>query len=178
MSGKSTFLRTLAVNAVLAQSIHTVCGSWTASLVRVHAAMRAVDATGAGVSTYAAEVASIAKLVSAVEQPGPPALFVLDEPFRGTNPTVRVPIVVAVLEYLGRGHLVAAATHDLDVANQLSSRFERAYFRESDDGRDDEPFDFKLRRGTAVTTNAVTLLERAGYPAAILDAVRAAQAAT
>ncbi|MEO7096763.1 MAG: hypothetical protein ABI175_26125, partial [Polyangiales bacterium] len=85
MSGKSTFLRTLALNAVLAQSIHTVCGSWHASFLRVHTAMRAVDATAEGLSTYAAEVAAVRTLITAAE--GPASLFALDEPFRGTNPS-------------------------------------------------------------------------------------------
>ncbi len=172
MSGKSTFLRTLAVNAVLAQSIHTVCGTWRGSIVRVHAAMRAVDATGEGLSTYAAEVATVGTLVAAAEPsaPSPPALMVLDEPFRGTNPMVRVPIVVAVLEYLARDNIVIAATHDLDVAKRLSEVFERGCFRELDD-EDGTTFDFRLRPGMAVTTNAVALLRRAGYPAAILDAL-------
>ena len=171
MSGKSTFLRTLALNAVLAQSIHTVCGSWRASLLHVHTAMRAVDATAEGLSTYAAEVKAVRALITAAE--GPASLFALDEPFRGTNPSVRVPIVVAVLEHLARGHIVTAATHDLEVAHRLSPDFDRGYFKELD-AEDDEGFDYQLRSGTAVTTNAVTLLRKAGYPESILAAVAAA----
>lgn len=172
MSGKSTFLRALALNAVLAQSIHTVCaGRWRSSFLRVHTAMRAVDATALGLSTYAAEIQAVGALIAAAE--GPASLFALDEPFRGTNPSVRVPIVVAVLEHLARGHLVAAATHDLDVAHRLSPAFDRGYFQETDDDGG-EIFDYLLRKGTAVTTNAVTLLRRAGYPDSILAAVAAA----
>ena len=170
MSGKSTFLRTLALNAVLAQSIHTVCGSYRASLFHVHTAMRAVDATAEGLSTYAAEVKAVRALIAAAE--GPAALFALDEPFRGTNPSVRVPIVVAVLEHLAKGHIVIAATHDLDVAHDLSADFDRGYFRENDE-EEDGGYDYLLRAGTAVTTNAVTLLRRAGYPESILARVAA-----
>ncbi len=170
MSGKSTFLRTLAINAVLAQSIHTVCGTWRATLLRVHTAMRAVDATADGLSTYAAEGLAVRGLISAAE--GAASLFMLDEPFRGTNPSVRVPIVVAVLEHLARGHIVAAATHDLEVARRLSPNFDRGYFRELDDDSG-EGFDYLLRSGTAMTTNAVTLLRKAGYPESILAAVAA-----
>ena len=179
MSGKSTFLRTIAVNAVLAQSIHTVFGQWRASTFRIAAAMRAIDTTGEGISTYAAEVASIGRLVKAAAAVDEmPALFVVDEPFRGTNPAVRVPIVVAVLEYLAANHSLFAATHDLEVANRLSTKFARGYFRELDDpDSDGADFDFQLRSGTARTTNAVTLLKRAGYPQQILDAVAAETAA-
>jgi DNA mismatch repair ATPase MutS len=111
-------------------------------------------------STYAVEVAAVRELVADT----PATLVVLDEPFHGTNPAIRVPIVVAVLEYLvGRG-LVVAATHDLDVATRLDARFARAYFEERD-GR----FDRHLREGVAPAANAVEILRRAGYPAAITD---------
>jgi DNA mismatch repair ATPase MutS len=174
MSGKSTFLRTLGLSAILAQSIHTVFGGWHASYFRVLASMRAQDDPEGGVSTYAAEVASIGRLVAAVDEASlVPALFIADEPFRGTNPTVRVPIVVAVLEYLARGHIVVAATHDLDVAALLPATFQRGHFRERepDDDSDEVTFDYRLQPGTARTTNAVTLLRRAGYPEALLAAV-------
>ena len=178
MSGKSTFLRALALNAVLAQSLHTTWGRWRASLWRVVAAMRVSDDTALGTSTYAAEVASVHRLVGAADQASAttPALLVLDEPFRGTNPAARVPIVVAVLEHLARGGIVAAATHDLEVAARLSPRFVRGFFRERNlsDGADDvESFDYKLRPGTAPSTNALTLLRRAGYPAALVAAAEA-----
>jgi len=175
MSGKSTFLRTLAINAICAQSIHTTFGVWQAGLFRVFSVMRIADATAEGTSTYAAEVAAIGTLVGAVSRRDDEvaALFVIDEPFRGTNPALRVPIVVAVLDYLGRRDAVVAATHDLDVAEQVDARFARGYFCEPDDqaGR----FDYTLRPGIAPTSNALALLVRAGYPQAIVaDAERRA----
>jgi len=177
MSGKSTFLRTLAINAICAQSIHTTFGEWHASVFRVFSVMRVADATAAGVSTYAAEVAAIGKLVDAVtpRDRETAALLVVDEPFRGTNPALRVPIVVAVLDYLGERDVVVAATHDLDVAEQVDDRFARGYFCEPDDeaGR----FDYTLRGGIAPTSNALALLVRAGYPHEIVaDAERRAGA--
>jgi hypothetical protein len=179
MSGKSTFLRTIAINAICAQSIHTTFGTWQASLFRVFAVMRIADATADGMSTYAVEVAAIGNLVDAAAPRGRelPALLVLDEPFRGTNPALRVPIVVSVLDYLGQRNIVIAATHDLDVAAQVDSRFARGYFCEPDDrtGR----FDHTLRAGVAPTSNALALLVRAGYPPAIVaEAERRAGAAT
>lgn len=160
-SGKSTFLRTVAVNAILAQSIHTTFGGWRAPLIRVCCVMRIADDPGGGLSTYAVEVAAIGALVTA-ESSNP--LFVIDEPFNGTNPAIRVPIVIAVLEYLVARGLVIAATHDLDVASRLDARFDRCYFDEQAGG-----FDRRLRAGIAPATNAIELLRRAGYPAAILD---------
>ncbi len=158
MSGKSTLLRTIAVNAILAQSIHTTFGEWRASPLHVRAVMRIADDPERGMSTYAVEVAAMQELVADDRA----CLFVIDEPFNGTNPAVRVPIVVAVLDYLVARGLVVAATHDLDVATRLDPRFARAYFEEHDGA-----FDRHLREGIAPATNAVEILLRAGYPAAI-----------
>ncbi|HEY4057426.1 MAG TPA: hypothetical protein VGM39_12500 [Kofleriaceae bacterium] len=159
MSGKSTFLRTIAINAILAQSIHTTFGAWRASPLHVRAVMRIEDVLENGMSTYAVEVAAMHELVDDPHT----CLFVIDEPFHGTNPAVRVPIIVAVLEYLvGRG-LVVTATHDLDVAHQLDDRFARGYFEERDGD-----FDRKLRAGIAPASNAIEILRRAGYPDAIM----------
>lgn len=171
MSGKSTFLRAIAINAICAQSIHTTFGTWQASLFRVFAVMRVTDATAEGMSTYAVEVAAIGKLVEAVTRRdhGLPALLVIDEPFSGTNPALRVPIVVSVLDYLGARDIAIAATHDLDVAAEVDARFTRGYFCEPDD--DTGQFDRKLRPGVAPTSNALALLIRAGYPQAIVAAV-------
>jgi hypothetical protein len=175
MSGKSTFLRAVAINAICAQSIHTTFGTWRASLLRVFAVMRIADATADGASTYAVEVAAIGKLIAAAAEGAPPGLLVIDEPFRGTHPALRVPIAVSVLDHLVLRSLVIAATHDLDVAAQLDPRFVRGYFCEPD--ADTGRFDHTLRPGIAPTSNAIALLVRAGYPASIVaDAERRARA--
>ena len=127
----------------------------------VRTVMRIADDPARGMSTYAIEVAAIGELVAASAGD---MLFVVDEPFNGTNPTIRVPIVVAVLEYLVDHGLVVAATHDLDVATRLNTRFERGYFEERDEGT----FDRHLRGGIAPASNAVEILRRAGYPNEIL----------
>jgi DNA mismatch repair ATPase MutS len=101
-----------------------------------------------------------------------PTLFVLDEPFHGTNPAIRVPIVVAVFEHLAAHGFIIGATHDLDVAKLLGSEFRRAYFAEDPTGG----FDRTLRSGVAPSTNAVELLARAGYPREVLSRVERCRA--
>ena len=178
MSGKSTFLRAVAINAICAQSIHTTFGSWRASLFEIFAVMRVADATAQGLSKYAIEVDAIGAVLDAAarRRHGLPGLFVIDEPFSGTNPALRVPIVVSTLDHLGARDLVIAATHDLDVAAQVDPRFARGYFGEPDD--DTGRFDRKLRPGVAPISNALALLIRAGYPSAIIAAVERRIAAT
>jgi hypothetical protein len=173
MSGKSTLLRAVALNAILAQSIHTTFGHWRAPLLAVRAVMRIRDDVDAGMSTYAVEVEAVGELVAAATERGPlPSLFVLDEPFHGTNPAIRVPIVVAVFEHLAARDLVIGATHDLDVAKLLGASFERAYFAELPCGG----FDRTLNAGVAPSTNAVELLARAGYPPDLLARVERVRA--
>jgi hypothetical protein len=173
MSGKSTLLRAVAINAILAQSIHTTFGHWRAPLLGVRAVMRIRDDVDAGMSTYAVEVEAVGELVAAASERGPlPSLFVLDEPFHGTNPAIRVPIVVAVFEHLVARDLVIGATHDLDVAKLLGASFERAYFAELPSGG----FDRTLHAGVAPSTNAVELLARAGYPEDLLARVERVRA--
>jgi DNA mismatch repair ATPase MutS len=72
--------------------------------------------------------------------------------------------VLAVLEHLVTLGLVVAATHDLDVANQLGARYARGYFEDDGSGT----FDRRLRAGIAPRTNAVEILRRAGYPHEVL----------
>jgi hypothetical protein len=172
MSGKSTFLRTVALNAICAQSIHITFGTWRAGLFRVFTVMRVSDAVADGMSTYAVEVAAIGALIDASDRRdhGLPALLVIDEPFRGTNPASRIPIVVAVLDYLGARDTVIAATHDLDVAAGVDPRFARGYFGAGED--ETSTFDRKLHLGVSPATNALALLVRAGYPAAIVAAAQ------
>lgn len=171
MSGKSTFLRTLAVNAICAQSIHTTFGAWRACLLRVHAVMRTADDPARGQSTFAVEVSAIGDVIARVSKGDQlPALFLLDEPFTGTNPAVRVSIAVAVLDYLSTHDIVIAATHDLEVARLVDPRFRRAHFLEIDELAGE--FDRKLRDGVAPSTNAVAMLRRAGYPDEVLARIR------
>jgi hypothetical protein len=169
MAGKSTLLRAIAVDAVLAQSIGLVAAtSWSAPLLRVRTAMGAHDDLAAGTSLFRAEVDRIHTLVDSCDGRH---LFVLDEPFRGTNPHERVAASAAVLGHLCATDLVIAATHDRELCAHLDDRFTLGYFSEQVDG-DDLVFDYRLRPGVLQTPNAIALLERAGYPPALVAEAR------
>ena len=130
MSGKSTFLRTVGVNAILAQTIHTcLARNYRAPVFRVRSCIGRSDDLVAGKSYYIAEVEALLELVR-VSDDTRPHLFLLDELFRGTNSIERIAAGQAVLQQLlgplGRTkqHLVLAATHDgelVDLAG-ISSR--------------------------------------------------------
>jgi hypothetical protein len=169
MAGKSTLLRTIGVNVVLAQSIGRVAAqSWCSRPLHVATAMGAHDDLAAGVSLYRAEVDRIHALV---ERAGGDHLFVLDEAFRGTNPHERIAASAAVLRHLGRRDLVVAATHDRELCELLEDCFTLGFFTEAVEG-DDVIFDYRLRPGVLQTTNAIALLERAGFPAELVAEAR------
>ncbi len=163
MSGKSTLLKTMGVNAILAQSIFTVAAErYDAPVVRVMSSVDVLDSLGTGKSYYFDEVESVLRLVNAAaEQPA--RLFVVDELFRGTNPVERVAAATEVLRYLARGHLVIASTHDLEICELVAAAYDSAHFRErvTDTGVE---FDYVLRPGPCTSRSAIELLRHAGYP--------------
>ena len=169
MSGKSTFLRVVALNALLAQALGFACAAaFRGPFVRVASALRATDRLSEGRSAYLAEARRVRELLALVGQE-PRLLLVVDEPFRGTNSDERVAAGVAVLRWARRaGALVLAATHDLEVSRLLAGDFRHAHFTDEPTG-DGLRFDYRLRPGLAGPRNAVRLLAALGYPAGVLE---------
>ncbi|HEY7396604.1 MAG TPA: hypothetical protein VH559_17230 [Gemmatimonadaceae bacterium] len=164
MSGKTTFVRAIGVNAVLAQTLHTICAEqWHAPMLRVRTSIGRSDSIMDGKSCYLAEVESVHALIRAKET-GAQHLFLLDEIFRGTNTTERVAAANAVLTYLNRGSdIVFVATHDIEVIDLLGDAYTPHHFREeiSDTAIS---FDYRIHPGPASTRNALALLEAMQYP--------------
>lgn len=170
MAGKSTLLRAIAVDAVLAQAIGLAAArTWRSRPLRVLTAMGAHDDLAAGVSLFRAEVDRIHTLVDAADGT---CLFVLDEALRGTNPHERIAASAAVLRRLSTTDLVVAATHDRELCGLLEPQYALGHFTEQVDG-DDVVFDYRLRPGVLQSTNAIALLERSGFPAELVAEARA-----
>ena len=164
MSGKSTFIRTLGVNAILAQTIHTCFAQeYQAPFLDVKASMGSNDDLMESKSHYLSEVESIRLLVASAKS-GRQSLFLIDELFRGTNTIERVASAKAILEYLNAGdNIVMAATHDIELAELLDHQYKSYHFRENiQDQKMD--FDYKIREGTSSTRNAIAILDLFGYP--------------
>ena len=169
MSGKSTFIRTVGVNVVLAQTIHTCFAEeYIAPFLMVKASMGAADSLTESKSHYLAEVESVRVLVDWVKA-GKQCLFLLDELFRGTNTIERVAAAKAILEYLNRSdHIVIVATHDIELAGLLGDRYEYHHFREII-LHQEMGFDYRIQPGTSSTRNAIAILNLLGYPKTIVD---------
>lgn len=166
MSGKSTFLRTVGVNVVLAQTINTcLAREYEAPWYQVRTCIGQTDDLMAGKSYYLAEVESVLSLVSASEH-NEPHLFIFDELFRGTNAVERIAAGEAVLRSLvahGKPHVVLAATHDGELVELLSDLYVVYHFGDSI-GPDGLAFNYQLTAGPATSRNAIALLKLNGAP--------------
>ncbi|MCD8378928.1 MAG: hypothetical protein LUC95_01065 [Lachnospiraceae bacterium] len=170
-SGKSTFLRTVAVNAVLAQTIHTcLCDSYTAPLYRIYSSLSLKDDVINGDSYYMVEIKTMKRILDSVQKSGRPVLCALDEVLRGTNTPERVSASSQILRWLSEQNcLCFAATHDLELVDILRTEFAHYYFTESfTDG--DVRFTYQLKPGRSESRNAIRLLKIMGYPQEITDA--------
>jgi DNA mismatch repair ATPase MutS len=168
MSGKTTFLRTVAINALLAQSLCTVAAEeYVAPLLAIRTAIGGGDSLLEGKSYYMKQVEDIRELVRAAER-GETSLFIVDELFRGTNTVERIAAGKAILSQLARGsHIVLAATHDLELIELLGERYDVYHFAESlAEGA--LAFDYKLHHGAASTRNAIALLAASEFPPAVV----------
>lgn len=165
MSGKSTLLRTVGVNLVLAYAGAPVCASsFRCAPLEIRASMRLRDDLDKRISSFYAELLRIKGMVEAAKA-GRRILFLVDEIFRGTNSRDRregAETVLRRLHDLGASGLVS--THDLELARLQEmepERFRNAHFQESYvDG--EIRFDFRLREGVSRTTNAMHLIRMAG----------------
>jgi hypothetical protein len=171
MSGKSTFLRTIGVNVVLAQTLHTVLArTYRAPVYRVRSCIGRSDDLVAGKSYYLVEVESVLALVKASERPEP-HLFIFDELFRGTNAVERIAAAEAVLDALvssNRPHIAIAATHDGELVDLLAGKYV-VYHLGDAVGPDGLVFDYRLTAGPATSRNAITLLRLNGAPPSLVE---------
>lgn len=169
MAGKTTFLRTMGVNAILSQTINTcMAGKYEAPFIRVMSSIGREDNLLLGKSYYMAEVESIHRLIKASESDSV-HLLILDEIFRGTNSVERHAASIEVLKYLtNEKDFVLVATHDLELSEALAHEYQNIHFQEDvcDDGLS---FDYKLHPGSSTTRNAIAFLRHVGYPKSIID---------
>lgn len=169
-SGKSTFLKTVAVNAILAQSIHTcTAGYYKAPFFHVYSSMALRDDLNGGESYYIVEIKALKRILDAAATGEGPVLCFVDEVLRGTNTVERIAASTQILRSLsGAGIFCFAATHDIELTGLLEDEFDNYHFEEDvKDG--DICFNYRLQTGKATTRNAIKLLELMGYDEKIIE---------
>lgn len=173
MSGKSTLLRAVGLDLILAGAGGVACAAaFSAPPAALVTSFRVTDALERGRSYFLAELEQLEAAVSRARQVAAAGeqvpVFLFDEILLGTNAQERRVAVERVLAHLlGLGAFGAVATHDLSLADaaSLAGRLQPVHFREQyseRDGRVQMHFDFKLRPGLTPTTNALRLLAMVG----------------
>jgi DNA mismatch repair ATPase MutS len=169
-SGKSTFLRTTAFAALMAQTTCTVCANeYEAPAFRLFSSMALSDSMETGESYYVVEIRSIKRVLDQSRAEGAPVLVFVDEVLRGTNTVERIAASSQILKDLAeRKVLVFAATHDVELTSLLSGYYMNKHFDEEIlDG--EVRFSYILKDGRATTRNAIRLLSVMGYDEEIID---------
>jgi hypothetical protein len=172
MSGKSTLLRAMGTNAVLAMAGAPVCAKRLAiGPVHVATSMRIRDSLEAGVSHFFAELQKLKKVVDEARK-GEPVLFLLDEILHGTNSRERLIGARAIVrELLSLGALGAVSTHDLgmsDLEQSLDGKVKNVHFEEQVTN-ETMTFDYKLRHGVVTSSNALRLMRVVGLDIVPVD---------
>jgi hypothetical protein len=165
MSGKSTLLRTVGANAVLALAGAPVrAGRLRISPLAVGATLRVQDSLQAGRSKFFAEITRVRQLVEIAQGPLP-LLFLLDELLNGTNShDRRVGAEAVVRGLIDRGAIGLVTTHDLalaEIADRLAPRAANVHFEDRFDGGTIH-FDYRMRPGVVRHSNALALMRAIG----------------
>lgn len=174
MSGKSTLLRAIGVNAVLAEAGAPVCAaSLRMPPCDIQTSIRIQDSLERGVSYFMAALARLKGVIDAAEADRPLAsgehprvlFYLLDEILQGTNSAERGIAVQAVARHLlDAGAIGAMTTHDLNLAAEepLKTHARLVHFTETVNAEGGMSFDYKLREGLATSRNALRLMQLIG----------------
>jgi hypothetical protein len=170
-SGKSTFLKTIAINAILAQTIHT-CTAQGFRMRPAHivTSMATHDSIVDGESYFIAEIRSLKRLITQMEDTF--SICVIDEILKGTNTIERIAASAAVLRECAQVEsLCLVATHDIELTTILEDDFDNLHFEEqiTDEGI---VFDYKVKQGPSDTRNAIALLEAEGFNESLVCSAR------
>jgi DNA mismatch repair ATPase MutS len=176
MAGKSTLLRSIGTNVMLANAGAPVCAAqFSITAVTLATSLRTGDSLAQGVSGYMAGLLALKEILDEVDRASAErrtaVLYLLDEILAGTNSVERRLAVREIARHLLDSHAIGAlTTHDLALAEEptLRDAAVRVHFRETVESDDAAgkvvkmSFDYRLRPGLATSTNAMALLHALG----------------
>lgn len=173
MSGKSSFLRTLAINILSSNALNmSFASSMSLPECRLHSVLSVSDNLDEGKSYYMSEVLRIQSVIdkcTSADDHITDFVFI-DEIFKGTNTVERISIADAVIRYLSslENTVAVVSTHDIELARGLEKILDTYHFNETIDSEQIR-FSYRLIPGVVYTRNAISLLRLCGYPSSILD---------
>ncbi len=168
-SGKSTFLKTVAINAILAQTLHTVLAQrYRSSMFQITSSMALRDDIMEQESYYMVEIKSLKRILDKSQTSKLPILCFIDEVLRGTNTVERIASSSQILRVLAQeGNLCFAATHDIELTYLLEQEYANYHFEEQIT-ENDVCFDYRLHPGRTNSRNAIRLLQMLGYDSSVI----------
>lgn len=168
-SGKSTFIKTTAMNAILAQTIYTcLCESYEATFFQIYSSMALTDNLMGKESYYIVEIKSLKRILDRTQN-GPFVLCFVDEVLRGTNTLERIAASSQILKTLAKRNVLCfAATHDIELTYILERYYQNYHFQE-EIAENKVIFNYQLKSGRAQSRNAIKLLKMIGYPDEITE---------
>lgn len=163
MSGKTTYLRSIAMSLLLAGSGAPVLGSnFKFPKFKIHTLIRSQDSMEDGVSFFYSEVRRLSSIIQTAEHSDQVPVLFLDEILKGTNSKERYIATREILSVLREKQtIVFLTTHDLKLAE--ISWAKRFHFTELEVGGQMD-FDYKIRNGVSGSTNALKILKKEGIP--------------
>ena len=171
-SGKSTFMKAVAVNVILVQNIHTcIADDFCILPMEVMTSMALRDDVITGESYYMREIRYLKRMLGRFEKKEP-VLFVIDEILKGTNTAERIAASEAILDYFAKGNqFVLIATHDMELVYAMQGKYDNYYFDSVIQGKD-VCFPYMIQKGIGGKTNAIELLDVLSYPEEIITRAR------
>lgn len=182
-SGKSTFMKALAVNVILAQTIHTCAAKeFYLPKISVMTSMALQDDILTGESYYVREVKYLKRMLDKAthsenkkwneKEDKQTVLYVIDEMLKGTNTKERLAASAAVLDYFAHADsFVLVATHDTELVWEQQKKYE-AYYFESRITEEDILFDYQIHKGIGGSSNAIALLALYEFPELVIKGAK------
>jgi DNA mismatch repair ATPase MutS len=165
MSGKTTFLKTIGINAILTQTINTcLAKKYQSYFFNILTLIGSADNIIEGKSYYFDEIQALLRIINSSDSKIT-TLCLLDEIFRGTNSLERISASAEALLYLSRRNCVVfVTTHEHEITELVSKAYNNYHFSEEIRENEGISFSYKLRNGASISRNAINLLRYVGYP--------------
>ncbi len=168
-SGKSTFLKIVAISALMAQTLGFVpANEYRSSIFMIFTSMALADNIRGGESYFVVEIKSIKRILDSGND-SIPVLCCIDEVLRGTNTVERIAASTHILKTLSGAHCIPfAATHDIELTQLLEGIYANYHFDE-EITEDDVKFNYLLKPGRAESRNAIKLLAVMDYDKTLIE---------
>ncbi len=167
MAGKTTFIKTIGINFLLAQTLNfALAKNINIPKLFVKTSIKRTDEITEHKSYYFREIEALLEFIK-FSNTQRKFIFIIDEIFRGTNTIERISAATSVLKYLSDENYTFVTTHDIELQDLLTQYFEMHHFSEQvSNGH--FYFDYKVKSGPCSSRNAIKLLELKGYPKEIV----------